>query len=111
MISSVKRDPKQFGQLLKMAVRRIALQESKKVVIVPDELGYALGHDSGGVAIQFWERGNIPARKEEVQILKEELVRRQGLVGEEAARFAGYAGFPELQPKSNQPYSAGGAAG
>lgn len=107
MMSSVKRDPKQFGHLLKMAVRRIALQDSKKVAIVQDELGYALGRDSGGVAIQFWERGNIPARKEEIELLKEELVQRQGLVGEDAARFAGYAGFPELEQKPYQPFVAG----
>jgi hypothetical protein len=107
MMSSVKRDPKQFGQLLKMAVRRIALQESKKVAIVQDELGYALGRDSGGVAIQFWERGNIPARREEVQLLKEELVRRQGLAGEDGGRFVRYAGFPELEQKPSQPFVAG----
>lgn len=107
MMSSVKRDPKQFGQLLKMAVRKIALQTGKKIAIVQDELGYALGRDSGGVAIQFWERGNIPARKEEVELLKEELVRRQGLGGEEAAQFAVYAGFPELEQKPNQPFVAG----
>jgi hypothetical protein len=107
MMSGVKRDPKQFGQLLKLAVRKIALQTGKKIAIVQDELGYALGRDSGGVAIQFWERGNIPARKEEVGLLKEELVRRAGLAGEEAARFVGYGGFPELEQKPNQPFVAG----
>lgn len=106
-MSSVNRDPKQFGQLLKMAVRQIALRDGKNIAIVQDELGYALGRDSGGVAIQFWERGNIPPRKEEIELLKEELVRRQGLAAEELAKFVGYAGFPELEQKPSQPFVAG----
>lgn len=103
----VNLNPKKFGQLLKMAVRKIALLENKNIAVVQDELGFALGRESGGASIQYWERGNIPAKKKDVERLKEELLGRKGLTQEQIAQFTTYAGFSELGPENLQPFIAG----
>ncbi len=103
----VKQNPDKFGRLLKTSVRRIALQENKNIAVVQDELGYMLNRQSGGVAIQFWERGNIPAKRQDVERLKQELARLNGLTQEEKVLFAGYAGYPELVEGQAQPFIAG----
>jgi len=45
-----------FAELLPTAVRTIADRENKTVASVQDELGYALGRDTGGSCIQYWTR-------------------------------------------------------
>ena len=106
-MNQVKPNPNKFGRLLKTAVRRIALQENKNIAVVQDELGYALARESGGTAIQFWERGNIPAKKQDVDGLKKELVKLNGLTQAEAISFAAYAGYPELAEEQALPFIAG----
>jgi len=106
-MNRVKRNPNEFGRLLKTAVRKIALQENKNVAVVQDELGYDLDRDSGGAAIQYWERGNIPAKKQDVEKLKQDLLELGGLTQEEAVLFVAYAGYPELEEKQGQPFIAG----
>ncbi len=102
-----ERDPKKFGRLLKTAVRKIALLSNKNISVVQDELGYALGRETGGASIQFWERGNIPAKKRDVEKLKQELLKRQGLSQQEVVLFSYYAGFPELEQVQTQPFIVG----
>lgn len=106
-MNCVNKNPKKFGQLLRIAVRRIALLENKNIAVVQDELGFGLGRESGGVSIQFWERGNIPARKNDVEMLKKELSRQKGLTQEEVVQFCSYAGFPELVGEQAQAFIAG----
>jgi len=106
-MNRVKRNSNEFGRLLKTAVRKIALQENKNVAVVQDELGYDLDRDSGGAAIQYWERGNIPAKKQDVEKLKQDLLELGGLTQEEAVLFVAYAGYPELEEKQGQPFIAG----
>lgn len=101
------RRPKRFGTLLKRAIRKIALMEDKNIAIVQDELGFALGRDTGGVSIQFWERGNIPPQREDVELLRRELSRQGGLTPEEAVQFVAYAGFPELGEETAAAFIAG----
>ena len=101
-MNRVKRNPIEFGRLLK-----IALQENKNVAVVQDELGYNLDRDSGGAAIQYWERGNIPAKKQDVEKLKQRLLGLGGLTQEEAVLFVAYAGYQELEEKQAQPFIAG----
>jgi hypothetical protein len=106
-MNCVKRSPKEFGRLLKTAVRKIALQENKNVAVVQDELGYNLDRNSGGTAIHYWERGNIPAKKQDIKKLQQELLELGGLNQEEAIIFVAYAGYPELGEKQTQPFTAG----
>jgi hypothetical protein len=68
-----------FAQLLTQAVRRISLLDDRKIQIVQDELGYALGRDAGGSSIEYWRKGHIPARLDEVEQLARELAQRGGL--------------------------------
>lgn len=103
----VAQNPKKFGRLLKVAVRKIALLENKNIALVQDELGFALGRDSGGASIQFWERGHIPAKVEDVKGLKEALLQRGGLTAVESIDFIAFAGFPELVEERPAPFVAG----
>jgi hypothetical protein len=92
-------NPKRFGQLLKVAVRKIALLEDKNIALVQDELGYHLGRDSGGVPIQFWERGHIPPETTEVDKLVQALQQRKGLSPEETRQLYRAAGMePPSRP-------------
>jgi hypothetical protein len=91
----MSKSPGRFAQLLTRAIRRIALQENNKIQIVQDELGYALGRDSGGAAIEYWRKKHVPAREADVDDLARELVRRGGLTNHaELEQFLLYADLP-----------------
>jgi len=91
----MSKSPGRFAQLLTRAIRRIALQENSKIQIVQDELGYALGRDSGGAAIEYWRKQHVPAREADVDDLARELVRRGGLTNHaELEQFLFYADLP-----------------
>jgi len=93
------KSPRRFAQLLTQAVRRIAVNENSKIQIVQDELGYALGRDAGGSAIEYWRKGHVPAHLAEVETLARELVRRGGLTSPtELEQFLTFADHP--QPRS-----------
>ena len=101
------RDPKKFGQLLKMAIRKVALLSDKNISLVQDELGYLLGRETGGAAIQFWERGHIPAKEDDVEALRQAFLKQNGLSQGEATQFLYYAGCPELGQSQAQSFIAG----
>lgn len=102
----------EFGKLLTDAIYRIRSIEGrgKSVQIVQDELGYAIGRDSGGSSIEHWRKGNAPANHQEVEALLREIVRRTDLDRAWAERFlrSGHHPFPErvrdtLFPASQSP--------
>jgi hypothetical protein len=88
--------PQKFGQLLSEAVYQIRRREAsaikKTLRLVQDELGYAVGRE-GGSAIEYWRKGNIPAKAEQVAELARELVRRGGLDRTGLAQFLASAGY------------------
>lgn len=88
---------KKFAQLLTAAIYKIRIAESrsfkKTIGLVQDEVGYELGRE-GGSAIEYWRKGNIPARLEEVEALARILVRRRGLDRVELVQFLASAGHP-----------------
>jgi hypothetical protein len=83
-----------FAELLSTAVRTIAARENKTIASVQDELGYALGRETGGSCIEYWRKGHIPASLHEVEKLARELVKRDGLSGVERQQFLYSAGHP-----------------
>jgi hypothetical protein len=89
--------PEKFAQLLTAAIYKIRIAESrsikKTIGLVQDEVGYELGRE-GGSAIEYWRKGNIPARLEEVEALARILVRRRGLDRAELVQFLTSAGHP-----------------
>ena len=90
------RSPEKFARLLTQAVRQIAFRHNTKLQIVQDELGYALGRDTGGSSIEYWRKGHIPARLEEVEALAAELVQRDGLTHPaELEQFLAWADHPD----------------
>ncbi len=68
--------PQEFGRLLTAALYRIRSIEDKPIQVVQDELGYSIGRESGGSAIEHWRKGHVPARQAEVEQLAREIVRR-----------------------------------
>jgi len=91
----MSKSPQRFAQLLTQAVRRIALLGDRKIQVVQDELGYSLGRDAGGSAIEYWRKGHVPSRLDELEALARELVQRGGLVNStEVEQFLTYADHP-----------------
>jgi hypothetical protein len=88
-------NPEKFAKLLTTAVHIIAARESKTIGSVQDELGYALGRDSGGSCIEYWRKGHIPTRLEELETLAGELARRGGLNHATCEQFLRGAGHPD----------------
>jgi len=76
-----------FADLLSTAVRTIAARENRTVASVQDELGYALGRETGGSCIEYWRKGHIPADPRDVERLAEELAKRDGLSQRECEQF------------------------
>lgn len=89
--------PTKFAQLLTGAIYKIRIAESKTVKktvgLVQDELGFALGRD-GGSAIEYWRKGYVPAKLEDVENLARILVKRGGLDRVEMAQFLASGGHP-----------------
>src|SRR6266545_8235033 len=87
--------PKLFGQLLTEAVYRIRSIEAKSIAIVHDELGYAIGRENGGSAIEYWRKGHVPEYLVEVERLAREIVRRTDLLRAWMERFLKSADYPQ----------------
>lgn len=91
----MSKSPQRFAHLLTQAVRRITLLDDSQIQIVQDELGYALGRDAGGSSIEYWRKGHVPARLDELEQLARELVQRGGLTdAHEIEQFLRYADHP-----------------
>ena len=99
----MSKSSEQFAQLLSQAVRQIALREETKIQIVQDELGYALGREAGGSAIEYWRKGYTPAKLQDVEMLARELWQRGGFTDPATLdKFLSQAGHPAAQLFSGQ---------
>lgn len=85
-----------FAQLLTEAIYRIRVKESKTIGAVQDELGYAIGKQ-GGASIEYWRKGNIPSKREDIERLAEELVHRSDLSVNWLNDFLSSSGHPNPQ--------------
>lgn len=91
----MSKSPNRFAHLLTQAVRRMAVNEDKKIQIIQDELGYALGRDAGGSSIEYWRKGHVPGKLAEVEMLTKELTERGGLTtAAEIEQFLIFADHP-----------------
>lgn len=103
-------DPTRFAALLTAAIHQIKRREGKPVRVIQDELGYALGK-AGGSLVEFWRKGNLPARQQDLEALARLLVQRSALGRswlEDLLAAAGYgvgtAGLcDELFPPADKP--------
>ena len=86
-----------FAELLTAAVRTIAVRQNRTVAGVQDELGYALGRETGGSCIEYWRKGHIPADPRDVEKLAQELVKRDGLNQPECEQFLHSAQHPRSE--------------
>lgn len=75
---------------------RIQAEILQPMPFVHDELGYAIGRETGGSAIESWRKGkHVPANPDDVERLAAELYRREGLRNErEVWDFLVSAGHP-----------------
>lgn len=95
---SNKNNQEKFAKLLTEALYKIKLLENKSIDILQDDIGYAIGRDKGGSAIEYWRRGNIPTNLAEVERLGRELVKRMAFNGRQFCEFLAAAGYPEPEP-------------
>lgn len=83
-----------FASSLTEAIYRIRLKESKSVRAVQDELGYALGKQ-GGASIEYWRKGHIPAKLNDIELLAREILARSDLEAGWLRSFLESAGHPD----------------
>ncbi|CAG0932486.1 hypothetical protein TFLX_02615 [Thermoflexales bacterium] len=84
--------PNRFAQLLTEGVYHIRHRESKRIQVVQDELGYALGR-AGGSVIEYWRKGHLPATHQDIEGLARELMRRGGFDETWLTQFLASAGY------------------
>lgn len=94
--------PQEFGRLLTAALYRIRSIEDKPIQVVQDELGYSIGRESGGSAIEHWRKGHVPARQAEVELLAREIVRRTDFDRSWLLRFLRSADNPRADVVCNE---------
>jgi hypothetical protein len=106
-------NPKAFARVLTKAVYRIATEEQKRIRVVHDELGYALGREeTAGSAIEYWRKGYIPANPGDVEQLARELYWRGGLPDRRALDdFLRYTDYPQRTAFCDEVLAAGAAGG
>jgi hypothetical protein len=102
MCGNMTQPSARFAELLTTAVRTIAAHENRTVAAVQDELGYSLGRETGGSAIEYWRKGHIPADPRDVEKLAAELVKRSGLNQDECEQFLRCARYPYLKDMADQ---------
>ncbi|MCC6455611.1 MAG: tetratricopeptide repeat protein [Caldilineaceae bacterium] len=85
--------PRQFAAQLRYAIQRAKAVEGKKIGIIQDELGYAIGRQ-GRTAIEYYLKEHIPPQLADVETLGRELVRRAQLDEAWLESFLRYAGHP-----------------
>ena len=85
--------PDKFAQLLTEGIHRVRIREHKNVQIVQDELGYALGRE-GGSAIEYWRKGHVPAKRNEIEQLGRDIVQRGQLERKWLHDFLASADYP-----------------
>ena len=86
--------PVRFAELLTAGVKAIKTAEHKDIRVIQDELGYALGRN-GGSMIEYWRKGQaVPAAREDIECLAQELVRRGQLDEQWLLDFLSCAGYP-----------------
>lgn len=72
-------DPELFRTTLSAGIQRIRQLEGKPIGVIQDELGYAIGRETGGSAIEHWRKGNIPSNLRELAALAREILLRTDL--------------------------------
>jgi hypothetical protein len=92
----MSKSPERFARLLSQAIRQIAWRNNIKIQNVQDEVGYALGRESGGASIEYWRKGHIPAQLSDLELLAQVLIQRSGLVTlTEVEQFLDAADHPQ----------------
>jgi hypothetical protein len=86
--------PELFGRLLTEAVYRIRSIEAKSIAVVQDELGYAIGREKGGSAIEYWRKNHVPESLAEIEALAREIALRTDLSRAWVERFLRTAAYP-----------------
>lgn len=94
-------DKIKFADLLREGVYQIHFRESKPISVIHDELGYAL-KKKGGSMIEYWRKGNIPSKSEDVGQLARQIVARGELDQTWLSNFLAAAAYPYPEPLINE---------
>jgi hypothetical protein len=91
-----------FAEMLTTAVRTIAARQNRTIASVQDELGYAIGRETGGSCIEYWRKGYLPADPRDLEKLAEELVNLGGLDRALCEQFLRSADHPYVEDMLNE---------
>jgi hypothetical protein len=91
------RNTQKFADMLAQALYRIRSLELKSLASIQDELGYAVGRESGGAYIQYLRKfpGNTPSHFTELEALATEIARRTDFEWVWWVEFLQSAGHPD----------------
>lgn len=70
------RDPRKFSELLTQAIRKISFESDRKIGVLQDEIGIAMGQKDGSNIIYWRSKEKIPSHDEDIANLARELVKR-----------------------------------
>lgn len=90
-----------FADLLKEAIYNIKKLEAKKISIIHDEIGYALGK-KGGASVEHWRKGNLPVRWTELDQLARILVDRGHMKRSWLVSFLDHGHHPAAEALINE---------
>ncbi len=96
----------EFAALLTQALKQIKRREGKNLALIQDELGYALGRDSGGSVIEYWRKGNQPAALSDLETLCQEIQRRTQFDAAWCSTFLHSGGHPYPEQACQQIFTA-----
>jgi hypothetical protein len=93
------RNTQKFADMLTQAIYRIRSLELKSLAAIQDELGFAVGRESGGAFIQYLRKypGNTPSSVAELEALAKEIARRTDFDRAWWVEFLQSAGHPDPQ--------------
>ena len=98
----------QFGELLGEVLLQIKARSKRTLAAIQDELGFAVGRESGGNYIDYLRRGHIPGEIAELERLVyalRKLDRQYGCIDRATCeRLLRYGGHPQAEKQCSQWY-------
>ena len=99
---NMEKNPRKFSEMLTKAIRKICFEKNIKIGVLQDEIGFAMGFESGANLIYWRSRKKIPAYEDDIANLASELIKRGQFDKtwlEEFLTAAGYSNTIELCEK------------
>lgn len=94
-----------FKELFDQAIHTIRAQKHQTIKTIEDDIGYAIGRETGGSPISYWRRGYPPANQEDLEKLALELVQRARLDRKWLCAFLRQGNHPDPERVCQQQFN------